>query len=354
MRVDHALFRENERTAPAPNARRVERFEEPLLLANGGVLTDYQIAYEAHGPEDAPVVWVCHALTGDAHAVGWWSRVVGPGRAVDTDRYRVVSANVIGGCQGSTGPGSPHPLDGRRWGSRFPRLTIGDMTDAHDRLRERLGIERIHAVVGGSMGAFQALAWSVRHPSRIERVYAAAAAASHGAMQIGYNEVQRQAILRDPKWFSGDFGADDPPAAGLATARMVGHLTFLSEEAFETKFGRRLQEDGTGRYQVESYLSYQGDKFAARFDAGTMMTLLRAVDDWDLASLRDSQARYLTTSYDSDWLYPPHDVEVIHEMALAAGRPSRHVTIQLPYGHDSFLLDGEHQTALLRDFLDAD
>lgn len=351
MTIDPALFRENERTAPRTDDRLHATIDGPIVLRHG-TLPSLTIAYEDLGPRDAPVVWVCHALTGDAHATGWWSRVVGPGRAVDTNRFRVICANAIGGCQGTTGPSSSHPDDGRRWGSRFPRITIEDMALGHELLARHLGIGEIHAVVGGSMGGFQALAWPVLAPERILRVYATATAARHGAMQIGYNEVQRQAILRDPRWNGGDF--DEPPVDGLATARMVGHLTFLSEDAFETKFGRRVQDDGTGRFEVESYLNYQGDKFAGRFDAGTMVTYLRAVDDWLLVSLENATAEFLFTSYSSDWLYPAADVEELHRMALAAGCRSRHETIDLPFGHDAFLLDGEHQTRLLGAFLESD
>lgn len=342
MAIDSALFQENERTRPDLVDRRVAEIGA-LPLENGGELADVRIAYETWGDPSHPAILVCHALSGDSHAAGWWDRLVGPGRAMDTDRYFVVCSNALGGCQGSTGPQD----------STFPKITLRDMVDAQARLADALKIPKWHAVAGGSMGGMQALEWSVRHPGWVERCFATASCAAHSAMQIGFNEAGRQAIRRDPRWRGGDYPADDPPRDGLSVARMLGHLSFLSDAAFEAKFGRRRQEGREELFQVESYLNYQGDKFTTRFDANSLLALTRAIDDWALPSLEPAQARFLFVSFTSDWLYPPHQSETLLSMARAAGREADHVRIDLPHGHDAFLLDGEFQGTALRRFLES-
>ncbi|HVT13498.1 MAG TPA: homoserine O-acetyltransferase [Fimbriimonadaceae bacterium] len=358
--IDPALFQENERTAPAPDERRYAQVGS-LQCEAGGYLEEVTVAYETFGKLNAAAdnaVLACHALSGDAHCIGWWERLIGPGKAIDTDRYFVIGTNALGGCQGTTGPASPAP-DGRPYQTRFPSVTVGDMVEVQCRLLDQLGIERLLCVAGGSMGGMQALEWTVRKPGRVRSAFVTASAAAHSAMQIGFNEAARQAVMRDAKWNGGLYDPADPPNGGLAVARMIGHLSFLSEQAFAAKFGRRLQDKERLEYklatefQVESYLNYQGDKFTKRFDANSLLYLTKAIDNYELTSLAGSQSSYLFTSFTTDWLYPPHQSAELHEMALAAGRPSKYVNIDLPMGHDAFLLDGEVQGALVREFLAA-
>lgn len=350
--VDPALFQENERTAPMQESRRYIE-TGPFRCEAGGELPSVTIAYETWGKLNeaaSNAVLICHALSGDSHAIGWWDRLVGPGRAIDTDRYFVIGTNALGGCQGTTGPSSIAP-DGRPFGSRFPQVTVGDLVEAMARVVDHLGVDRLHAIAGGSMGGMLALEWAVRFPARVQNVIASASAAAHTALQIAYNEIARQAIRRDPRWRGGDYDPCDPPADGLSVARMVGHLSYLSQASFEAKFARRLQEDGTGRFQVESYLSYQGDKFVKRFDPNSLIVLSSAIDRYELSTLAGAQARFLFVSYTSDTLYPSWQSAKLHEMALAASCKSRWEDIDLPYGHDAFLLDGVDQGALIRGFL---
>ncbi len=356
--MDSALFQENERTAAVTDERQIADLG-PFTTERGYEFSSIQIAYETWGQlNDATdnAILVCHALSGDAHAIGWWSRLIGPGKAIDTDTYFVICSNVLGGCQGSTGPSSLAE-DGLPFGSRFPIISINDMVDAQARLVDHLGINRLLAVAGGSMGGMQALAWSVRHPERVQKCFVTASGAAHSAMQIGFNEVGRQAIMRDPKWRGGDYPLNDPPKDGLSVARMLGHITFLSEDAFGQKFARRLQGKEAFSYhfgvefEVESYLNYQGDKFTGRFDANSLLVLTRALDYFELKDLRAAKAEFLFASFTSDWLYPPHQSETLHQMAIAAGLKSEHVLIDLPFGHDAFLLDGDVQGARVRTFL---
>jgi homoserine O-acetyltransferase len=358
VQIDPGLFQENERTEPTLQGRQ-SVVVGGLDLEAGGRLEDVVVAYETWGtlsPARDNAVLVFHALTGDSHAIGWWSRIVGPGRPLDTDRFFVMCANVLGGCQGSTGPSSLDP-GGKPYRSRFPILTVGDMVTAQKRLVERLGIECLYAVAGGSMGGMLALDWTVRYPGTVRKAFVTASCAAHSAMQIGFNEAARQAIMRDAKWLGGDYPPDDGPQGGLAVARMIGHLSFLSEQAFTSKFDRRLQgkerfDFHTGiEFEVESYLNYQGDKFTKRFDANSLLVVTRAIDYFDLKSLEGSQSDYLFVSFSTDWLYPSHQAAELNVMALAARRASAHVEVELPYGHDAFLLDGALQGQVLREFL---
>lgn len=353
--IDPALFEENERTAPQAEGRRTLH-AGAMDLELGGRLEEVEIAFETWGslsPEKDNAILVCHALSGDSHAVGWWSKLVGPGKAIDTDRYFVIGTNCLGGCQGSTGPSSLAP-DGKRYAMRFPMITVGDMVEAQRRLVSSLGIERLLLVAGGSMGGMQALQWAAVGGTR--KVWVTASALAHNAMQIGFNEVARQAILRDPKWKGGEYDPDDPPVAGLAVGRMVGHLSYLSESAFDAKFGRALQRgefhrDFGPEFAVESYLSYQGEKFAGRFDANSLLYLTRAIDYFECPSLAGADAEFLVTAFTSDWIYPVHQSEAIAAHARAGGNPVRLEVIDLPYGHDAFLVDGEEQGRRLRDWL---
>lgn len=357
MPIDPALFQENERTAPSESARRTVEVGSMDLDA-GGHLPAVTVAYETWGTfRGDNTILVPHALSGDSHVVGWWNRLVGEGKPIDTDRWFVIGTNALGGCQGTTGPSSLHP-DGKPYGSRFPILTMRDIVEAQVRLIDALGIEKLYAVAGGSMGGMQALQWTVQAPGRVGKAFVTASAAAHSAMQIGFNEAGRQAVMRDPKWRGGDYPLDDPPVDGLSVARMLGHLSFLSEEAFAQKFGRRLQGKDRPDYrlgiefEVESYLSYQGDKFTRRFDPNSLLILTRAIDYFDLTSLEPSESSYLFVSFNSDWIYPSSQSARLDRLAHDAGCPSRHVEIDLPYGHDAFLLDGEIQGTLVREFLE--
>lgn len=358
--MDPGLFRDNERQAANADVRSYMDVGD-LRLESGGVLNSVTVAYETGGElNDAKdnAILVCHALSGDSHAVGWWERLVGPGKAVDTEKYFVIGVNCLGGCQGSTGPASARPGEDRPWGSRFPLVTIGDMVECQMRLVSSLGVTTLLGACGGSMGGMQALEWSLRKPGSVRKVWMTGSCNAHTAMQIGFNETGRQAIMRDSKWLGGDYPLDDPPLEGLAVARMLGHLTYLSEESFAKKFGRRLQDKDafewtTGiEFQVESYLSYQARKFTDRFDPNSYIVLTRALDYFDRKTFERSQSEYLFTSFTSDWLYPSHQSRELLAMAHLAGCKAEHHEIDLPFGHDAFLLDGEQQGALVSQFFD--
>ncbi|MHB8636332.1 MAG: homoserine O-acetyltransferase MetX [Fimbriimonadaceae bacterium] len=351
------LFHENARTAPIPISRRYVEIG-PYDCEAGGHLPAVTVAYETWGELNSTrsnAVLVCHALSGDSHCVGWWDRIVGPGKPIDTAKFYVIGTNALGGCQGTTGP-STAATDGLPYGSRFPIITIGDIVAVQARLLDHLGIDCLELVAGGSMGGMQALEWTVRFPLRVRKAFVTASCIAHSAMQIGFNEGARQAIMRDSAWQGGRY---EPPGPvnGLALARMIGHLTFLSEASFEYKFSRRYQGKDVPDYhlgvefEVESYLQHQGDKFTSRFDANSLLYLTRAIDYYELKSLDRASAEFLFTSFTSDWIYPSHQSAALHRMALDAGCVSRHVDIDLPWGHDCFLLDSERQGAELRRLL---
>jgi len=356
--IDSALFQENERTSSAGEAKLVVSVGE-LKLGAGGYLPNVEVAYETWGElnsDSSNAILICHALSGDSHAIGWWDRLVGPGRAIDTDHYYVVCSNALGGCQGTTGPASLAE-DGRPYGSRFPAVQVEDMIEVQARLADYLGVHRWQCVAGGSMGGMQALCWAVQYPERVAGVWATASCAAHSAMQIGFNEVGRQAIQRDPNWHGGDYYDGSGPLNGLSVARMAGHISYLSDQSFTMKFGRKLQDhdefrfDGGIEFAVESYLNYQGDKFTHRFDANSYLVLTRAIDYFSVNSLASSQCKFLFTSFDSDWIYPSHQSEKLHQMAQDAGKRSEWVEIVSPLGHDSFLLDDQLQAKVLSDWL---
>jgi homoserine O-acetyltransferase len=359
-KVDSALFQENERLTPQNEERQVADVGS-LQCEQGGKLERVQVTFETWGALNAGrsnAILVCHALSGDSHAIGWWERLIGPGKAIDPADWFIIGTNCLGGCQGTTGPSS---LDegGNRYGANFPVVTIRDMVDVQAKLLDFLGIERLKMVCGGSMGGMQALEWTARWPSRVESAWVTASCAAHSAMQIGFNEAARQAVMRDPKWNGGHYDPLDPPVSGLAVARMIGHLSFLSEHSFAAKFGRDIQNGDAIQYllepefQVESYLNYQGDKFTKRFDANSFIYLTKAIDWYELKSLNSASARFLFTSFASDWLYPSHQSRRLHSLATSAGLESEFHEIDLPFGHDSFLLDGEHQGQLVRRFLES-
>lgn len=350
--IDPDLFAENERTAPQEDTRRLCAVGD-MTLVSGEVLPGVVLAYETWGELNAAkdnAILVCHALSGDSHAVGWWDRIVGPGKALDTDKYFVVCSNALGGCQGSTGPTSLAP-DGVPFGRRFPFVTVEDMVDAQAVLADSLGVSRWLMVCGGSMGGMFALEWARRYPARVAKVWMTASCAAHSAMQIGFNEAGRQSILRDPEYMAGGEATQ-----GLAVARMVGHLSYLSYESFETKFGRNLQDGsraesgGYSQFAVESYLNYQGDKFTKRFSSESYLVLTRAIDAYDGRDVRTVKSEFLLTSFTSDWIYPTQQSRELGDLLTSVSRV-QHFEIELPFGHDSFLLDGKCQAEYVKSFI---
>ncbi|MEI7984463.1 MAG: homoserine O-acetyltransferase [Armatimonadota bacterium] len=356
--IDPALFQENDRTAPSAT----ERQFVPVGSLNcecGKQLDEVTIAYETWGTLNSKkdnAILICHALSGDSHSIGWWDRLVGPGKPFDTDQYFVIGSNSLGGCQGSTGPSSLSP-SGVPYGSGFPMITVGDMIEVQSRLIEYLGISQLFCVAGGSMGGMQALEWTVRFPDKVKKAFVTASCARHSPMQIAINEVGRQAILRDPNYNGGDYYGGAHPSNGLSIARMIGHISFLSGSAFEAKFSRRLQNkssfsmDFGVEFEVESYLSYQGDKFTTRFDPNSLLHLTRAIDYFDWEGVEKAKAEFLFVSFTSDWLYTSAQSQELLEMATREGKKANYQEIDLPYGHDAFLLDGEEQGNVLREFL---
>ena len=336
-----------------------------LPLDGGGELTRVELAFETYGELNADrsnAILLCHALTGDQYVAsphpitgkpGWWERMVGPGKPIDTDRFHIICANVIGSCMGSTGPAS-EASDGRPYAMRFPVITIRDMVRAHIGLLDMLDIETLHAVVGGSMGGMQALSLAANWPDRARRVLVIASTSRHSAQNIAFHELGRQAIMADPRWQDGSYYGGDGPDNGLAVARMAAHITYLSEEALTGKFGRNLQDREAksfgfdADFQVESYLRYQGSGFTRRFDANSYLYITRAMDYFDLAeehggkladAFAGTDARFCLVSFDSDWLYPTSESRHVVHALNAAGAPVSFVELSAPHGHDSFLLD---------------
>ncbi len=358
--------------------RQYATWHEPLPLDCGASLTPLTLAYETYGTLNATrdnAILLLHALSGDAHAAGrhhphdrkpgWWDNMVGPGRSFDTNRYFVICSNVIGGCQGSTGPTSIDPSTGRPYGTRFPVITIGDMVRAQLRLIERLGIPYLRAVAGGSMGGFQALEWATCYPDRVRGAILLATSARSSTQTIAWNSIGRRAIMSDPRWRGGDYYDHEMPIDGLAIARMIGHITYLSEISLEEKFGRHFQDQNgphftlQPEFQIESYLDYQGATFNARFDANSYLYITKAMDYWDLparygsldAALARSQAQFLLISFSSDWLYPTSESRLIADALHRLGRPFLHVDLPSTAGHDAFLIDEELQRSYIETFL---
>ena len=350
----------------------------PLALDGGGTLAPVELAYETYGTLNADAsnaILICHALTMDQYVAsthpitgkpGWWSKAVGPGKTIDTNRFCVIAANAIGGCMGSSGPESL-ALDGKPYAMRFPVVTVSDMARSQALLLDHLGIARLHAVVGGSMGGMQALAWAGHYPDRVAAALVIASTAKHSAQNIAFHEVGRQAIMADPHWRGGDYYADGKaPDAGLAVARMAAHITYLSEQGLTEKFGRRLQGRDAktfgfdADFQVESYLRHQGLSFTDRFDANSYLYITRAIDYFDLAeefgghlahAFKGSKTRFCVVSFDTDWLYPTAESKSIAQALNAAGAAVSFVELASPYGHDAFLLDTPGFDAVVSGFL---
>jgi homoserine O-acetyltransferase/O-succinyltransferase len=371
---------------------------KPMRLESGGSLGPITLAYETYGqlaPDGGNAILALHALSGDAHAagwsldpsaasavdgvgaeekgirpragLGWWDGMIGPGKAFDTRKYFVISSNIIGGCRGSTGPSSVDPATGRPYGSSFPMVTVADMVKAQRELLRHLGVERLLAVTGGSLGGNQALQWAVAYPEMVLGCIPIATCAKLTAQGIAFNEIGRQAIMADPNWRGGDYYDGPAPERGLAIARMIGHVTYLSEYSMEAKFGRRLSGkdsysyDYSAEFEVENYLRHQAATFVGRFDANSYLVITRAIDYFDLAAafgngsldkaLRDVPASFLVISFSSDWLYPPHQSQAIVAALEANGGNVRYHNLRSTYGHDAFLLKEARQTKLISAWL---
>jgi homoserine O-acetyltransferase len=340
---------------------------EPLRLESGLALAPFQIAYKTYGELNAAksnAILVCHALTGDQHVAsphpvtarpGWWSTMVGPGKPVDTDRFFVICANILGGCMGSTGPASINPRTGKPYALDFPVITIADMVDAQARLVDHLGIDTLFSVIGGSMGGMQVLEWAARYKERVYTAVPLATAAWHSAQNIAFHEVGRQAVMADPDWAGGRYTElGRMPRRGLAVARMAAHITYLSEEALQRKFGRNLQARAArtfsfdADFQVESYLRHQGSTFVDRFDPNSYLYITRAMDYFDMAAehggtlanaFRGTRTRFCVVSFTSDWLYPTRESKEIVQALNAVAANVSFVEIESDKGHDAFLLD---------------
>lgn len=352
------------------------RFDS-ISLDCGAVLAPVEVAYETYGELNSArtnAILVEHAFSGDAHAAGisheggkpgWWDNMIGPGKAFDTTKYFVICANVLGGCKGTTGPQSINPATGAPYAMQFPVITMSDVVRLQKMLVEHLGITRLLCVAGGSMGGMQALEWAVAYPGAVASAIPIATTARHSAQQIAFNEVSRQAIMADLDWNQGDYYGTKPPARGLAVARMVGHITYMSDDSMREKFGRRFQDkdealpDFSKVFEVESYLRYRGSQFVDRFDANSYLYITKAMDFFDIANghaslaaaLERATARFLVLSFTSDWLYPTY--QSLEIVSALRGRNRDVAFCELPsnYGHDAFLVDVGEQTELVRGFL---
>ena len=370
--------RPNERGIGAVLPQRAQ-FSEPLELASGRTLERFELAYETYGTLNAErnnAVLICHALNASHHVagwyegeednLGWWDNMIGPGKPLDTDRYFVVGVNNLGSCFGSTGPTTTNPATGKPWGADFPIVTVEDWVDAQARLADRLGVDRWAAVMGGSLGGMQALAWATRYPERLRHALVIAAAPNLSAENIAFNEVARQAILTDPDFHGGHFNAaQTKPRRGLRVARMIGHITYLSDMQMESKFGRQLREginfSFAPEFQIESYLRHQGEKFAEYYDANTYLRITKALDYFDPAmaaggslalALAPARCKFLVVSFTTDWRFPPARSREIVKALVENQRDVSYAEVDAPHGHDAFLLDDPQYHAVVRTYFE--
>ncbi|MHB9154223.1 MAG: homoserine O-acetyltransferase MetX [Endomicrobiales bacterium] len=353
-------------------------FAEPpdeLVLESGQKLGPVTLAYETYGTlnrDRSNAILIEHAFSGDAHAAGfhrcdkhpgWWDTMIGPGKAFDTDKYFVICSNVIGGCKGSTGPSSENPRTGRPYGLDFPIITVADMVHAQKKLIDRLGIARLLCVAGGSMGGMQVLQWVASYPEAVGSAIPIATTFKHSPQQIAFDEVGRQAVMADPAWNKGDYYGAGQPERGLAIARMIGHITYMSDQSMEDKFSRRLKDrDYTFSFrtdfEVEGYLRYRGDSFVKRFDANSYLYITKAMDYFELSgddlvpAGRKIDTRFLVISFQSDWLYPSYQSRAIADQLRMRGTDVTYCEIKSTYGHDAFLLEVESESHLIRHFLE--
>lgn len=352
---------------------------EPFTCEGGGRIPGFNLRYESYGrlnAEKSNAILICHALSGDHHAAGvhdlnerkqgWWNTMIGPGKPIDTNQYFVLCTNCLGGCQGSTGPSSINPETGRRYCLDFPVVTIRDMVRAQKLLVDHLGIARLHAVVGGSMGGMQVLQWMIEYPDAVRLALPMATTARQNAQAIAFNEVGRSAIMQDPEWANGDYAEGKGPHVGLAIARMMAHITYLSDRGMDDKFGRRKRSHVARElfdieFEVESYLRYQGQSFVNRFDANTYLYFTKALDRFDLygengrleEQLADVQCRTLVIGFKTDWLFPPKQNRQIAQALLRIGKHASYAEIDSDLGHDSFLVEAPELEKLIREFLKA-
>ena len=370
------LFSEERKLIPTKKPTQVQNvtFAQPpeeLTLESGEKLGPITLTYETYGTlnkEKNNALLVLHALSGDSHAAdqnGWWENLIGPGKGVDTDKYFVICSNVIGGCKGSTGPASINPLSGKPYGLSFPLISIHDMVEAQRRLVDFLGIENLLSVVGGSMGGMQVLQWMVSYPKRIRSAIPIATTLKHTPQQIAFNEVGRQAVMSDPDWKKGDYYGCSSPAKGLALARMIGHITYMSDVSMTEKFGRRTRQDKepfkfSADFEVEGYLHYRGDNFVKRFDANSYLYLTKAIDNFNLLNghgianiFEGLKAKVLVLAFKSDWLYPTYQSQEIVKACKLSGVEASYCEINSTYGHDAFLLEITKETQLIESFLKA-
>lgn len=344
---------------------------DSLATESGVTLSPVTVAYETYGRLNhakSNAILICHAFTGDAHAAsnaepgitpGWWEKMIGPGRAFDTERFFVICSNILGGCGGTTGPSSINPATGDPYAMSFPAISMADIVHLQKRLIDHLGIMRLLAVAGGSMGGMQALQWSVMYPEAVAACIPIATTARHSAQQIAFNEVGRQAIMGDPEFHGGNYYGGHPPAHGLAVARMVGHITYMSDESMKEKFGRRFRENSDSEFDVASYLKYRGNQFVDRFDANSYITITRALDYFDLsagypslgAALERANCRFLVISFTSDWLYPTYQSRDIVSALRSRNREVAYCELTSRYGHDAFLVEVDEQAEVISGFL---
>lgn len=353
-------------------------YSEPFVFQNGQSIPEFTLRYETYGELNADrsnAILICHALSGDHHCAGvytendrkpgWWSNLIGRGKAVDTDRFYVICSNCLGGCQGSTGPSSLNPQTGKPYNTTFPQVTIRDMVHAQEKLLNHLGVRTLHAVIGGSMGGMQTLQWARDFPDRVNRIIPMATTHRQGPQAIAFNEVGRCAIMQDPNWNEGNYSESQGPNVGLSIARMMAHITYLSNRGMDQKFGRRIQPGyvpGNAfdvAFEVESYLHYQGQSFTNRFDANTYLYFTRALDFFDLQegassleeAFADVEAKTLVIGFTSDWLFPTEqNREIVHAL-LRAGKPASYIELDMDFGHDSFLVDAPPLYEVVEAFL---
>ncbi len=353
-------------------------FTQPLALASGAVLREYDLAFETYGALNADksnAILICHALNASHHvagsyegqdnSAGWWDNMIGPGKPVDTDRFFVIGVNNLGSCFGSSGPTTINADTGKAWGADFPLVTVEDWVDSHARLLDQLGIPTLAAVMGGSVGGMEAMCWAFRYPTRVRHALVIAAAPNLSAQNIAFNEVARQAIMSDPAFHGGRFAEKDTvPKDGLTVARMIGHITYISDDQMEAKFGRELREglkfSFAPEFQIESYLRHQGEKFSGYYDANTYLRVTKALDYFDPAreydgdlgkALSPASAKFLVVSFTTDWRFPPSRSREIVKALLDAHKPVSYAEVNAPHGHDAFLLDNPQYHAVVRHYL---
>jgi homoserine O-acetyltransferase len=354
-------------------------FAEPpneFELENGEKLGPITVAFETYGKlnkEKTNAVLITHAFSGDAHAAGyhendekpgWWDNMIGPGKAFDTDKYYVICSNVLGGCNGTTGPSSINPKNNKPYGLDFPLISINDMVNVQNKLIESLEIKQLLTVAGGSMGGMQALSWLTKHPKKIKSAIIIASAIKHSPQQIAFDEVGRVSIISDPDWNNGDYYGKENPARGLALARMVGHITYMSDRSMMKKFGRRIRnvknrhKFNTG-FEIENYLHYRGSSFVERFDANSYLYITKAIDCYDASEdknlpdiLHGIEAKVMVLAFKSDWLYPKYQSKEIVKACKVAGIDTTFCEIESTYGHDAFLLEIKEETQLVKHFLE--